>query len=77
VSTDWKVGDPVWVEAFGGRWPARVTGIRPFDGDIVSVTMEFDGPRELRYQAVEAGWHGHWLDCLSHRVSLREPPNAS
>jgi hypothetical protein len=65
------VGDPVWVEAFGGRWPAKVMNLRPFVNDIQAVTMEFDGPRELRYAAAEAGWTGRSLDCLSHLVTPR------
>jgi hypothetical protein len=66
------VGALVWVEAFGGRWPARVTHVWPFDGDVVVATLEFDGPRELRYRAAEAGWFGRWLDCQSHLVTPRD-----
>jgi hypothetical protein len=63
------VGALVWVQAFGKRWPAKITALRE---EYPWTELEFDGPRELRLEAFEAGWHGRWLVTHNSKVTPRD-----
>jgi hypothetical protein len=62
------IGDKVWVTFAGRNWPAKVA--EPPKG-WNGVTLEFDGSREERLEAIETGWYGHWLNTAEDNVAPR------